>query len=189
MSHFNRIASILLLFIINSIVLTAQDSNPERLYWSDSRRISINDFSIQTTQTQQGLSSVVFEIEYGIKGFNFLRKNFNKKVVHYMLISNSQIVIDDNTEQYIRYQQTLFDLEEIYVRQLRKAIAENRKKLLFTTKIVDELKEQIIDTNLMTRQIQYNNETNRGTNEMKQKQWEATIRKELDALANYAYDR
>lgn len=181
--------TVLLLFILNTFVLMAQDANPDRrLYWSESRRINQNDFGIKSYDNRQGLSSVVFEIEYGVKGFNFLRKNFNKKIVHYMLCPVSQVVVDSNVNQYIRYQQTLFDLQEIYVRLLRKAVTENRKKLLLTTKILDELKEQIIDGDLVKRQVQYNNETNRGTDEEKQKQWEKIIRHELKALDNFAYD-
>lgn len=105
-----------------------------------------------------------------------------------MLRPSSQIRVDDNVDQYLNFQQTMFDLEELYIRQLRKAVSDNRKKLLFTTKVVDDLKEQIIDKDLRERQALYIKETNSAEYKEKQQEWEATIREELAALESYAYD-
>ena len=179
------------LFIINILTLfsvCAQNNDPDKLFWSNTRKIMVADFAIQTTDEQSGSSSAIFEIEYGVKGFNFLRKNFNQKIVHYMLKPSSQIRLDDNIDQYLSFQQTMFDLEELYIRQLREAVSDNRRKLLFTTKVVDDLKEQIIDKDLRERQALYIKETNSAEYKEKQQEWEATILEELKALDKYAYD-
>jgi len=181
----------LLLFICASIspaISQTKDDDPNKLYWSNTHKINLTDFMIHSDNTDEGKSSAIFEIEYGVKGFNFLRKNFNKKIVHYMLRSSSQIVIDDNMDTYVRYQQTIFDLEEVYVRLLRKAVSENRKKLIFTTGIINTLKSQIIDEELRNRQAIYTRETNAASNEAVQKEWEAKIVLELDELKDYSYD-
>lgn len=177
------------IFVAIQGVYAQKQSDLDRLYWSNEDRITLDDFGIQTTSTKSGLSSASFSMEYNIHGLSFFVKNFNKRVVHYMNRSASQIALDGNEEQYIRYQQTLFDLEEIYVRQFRKALRENRKKLFLKTEVAEDLKNQIIGIDLPTRQTLYNNETNRGRNEMKQKEWEEAILKELDELGDFAYDK
>lgn len=176
-------------FFAASSLLQAQDQDnySDRLYWSPSRKIEAKDFEIKIQDPNES-SFAIFEIEYGVKGFNFLRKNFNKKIVHYMVPSHSQIVISDNYDDFLLYQQTLFDIEEIYVRKLREAVSLNRKKLIFTATIVDELKKVIIDTDLKNRQDLYTKETSSGRNKEKQKEWEKQIQIELDELHKYAYD-
>lgn len=171
------------------IAFSQKQSDLDRLYWSDRERIAVADFGIQTQDTKSGLSSAAFSLEYNIHGMNFMTKNFNKKVTHFMVRSASQIALDGNEAQYIRYQQTLFDLEEIYVRQFRKALRENRKKLFLKTAVADELKDQLIGIDLPSRQAKYNNETNRGKDLTKQKEWEKQIRKELDELGDFAFDK
>lgn len=181
-----------LIFILMNLFcifsLSSQNIDPDKLFWSNTRRISISDFGIQTTDDSVGNSAAVFEIEYGVKGFNFLRKNFNQKISHYMLRPISQIRVDDNVKQYLAYQQVIFDIEELYVRHLRKAVSDNRRKLIFTTNIVDDLKEEIIDKDMRERQALYTKETSSGSNEEKQKEWEEKITQELSDLYKYSYD-
>lgn len=168
--------------------LSSQNNDPDKLFWSNTRKFVVSDFGIQTKDDSLGNSSAVFEIEYGVKGFNFLRKNFNQKISHYMLKPSSQIRVDENVDQYLSYQQVMFDIEELYVRKLRKAVSDNRRKLMFTTGIVDDLKEEIIDKEMRECQALYTNETNSGANKEKQKEWEEKITQELSDLYKYAYD-
>lgn len=184
-----KLATCILALTFSYSLFAQKESDMDKLFWSDRDRITIDDFGIKSTDTKSGLSSAAFSLEYNVNGLNFMTKNFNKRVWHYMLRSASQITLDENVDIYIRYQQTLFDLEEIYVRKFRKALSENRKKFLLRNAFADELKDEIIGTDLLKRQTEYNNETNAAKIEEKQKQWEAQIKRELNELKDYAYDK
>lgn len=184
--HVTILKMMVIAFCFSSNVYAQKESDLDKLYWSENTKISLADFGIQTQDTSQGLSSASFSVEYNIYALNFFG-NYNKKVRHCMIRSASQIFVGENVDQYIRYQQTLFDIQEIYVRLLRKALKENKKKLLLRTEFADELREQIIGVDLPVRQAKYNNETNSGKNKQKQAEWELLIKKELLFLNDYAY--
>ena len=176
--------------LILSLSLFGQkQSDMDKLFWSDRERITIDDFGIKTKDGSSGLSSAAFSLEYNVHGLSFMTKNFNKRVWHYMVRSASQITMDENVDRYIKYQQTLFDIQEIYVRKLRKSLSENRNKFFLRNAFADELKDQIIGVDLPNRQAEYNNQTNSGKDLIKQREWEEQIRKELDVLKDYAYDK
>lgn len=71
-----------------------------------------------------------FTIDYEVGGFGFLAKNFNKKVRNYLMAGAGWIDTTAAMVLSLRYQQTLFDLAEIYTRLFRKALRESRKQLL-----------------------------------------------------------
>lgn len=191
MKYFNIAKLTIILFALSiSTMLSAQkQSDLDLLYWSAKEKITLDDFGIKTNDASMGLSSVGFSLEYNVHGLSFTTKNFNKKVRHCMVRSASQIDTSDDVDRYIQFQQTLFDITEIYVRQFRKALRENRKKLLFKTDVAEELKDQIIGIDLEYRKAAYTNETNSAKDELKQKEWEKTIQKELNELSDYAYEK
>jgi pimeloyl-ACP methyl ester carboxylesterase len=92
-----------------------------------------------------------------------------------------------NVNQSLVYQQTLWDICEIYTRQFRKALRDNRKKMANGTKIAEELNNQFMEA-FSKRRIDYDGEANFGTSEIKQKEWEVQIQKELAELSDFAYD-
>lgn len=176
--------------ICTSINVFAQkQSDLDLLYWSEKQKITLDDFGIQTKDGAMGLSSAGFTLEYSIHGMSFMTKNFNKKVRHAMVRSASQINVDGDVDRYLNFQQTLFDITEIYVRKFRQALRENRKKLFIKTEIAEELKDQIIGIDLEYRKAAYINETNSGKNAEKQLEWEALIKKELNELSDFAYEK
>lgn len=185
-SYLYVVLTITILFAFSLGAYAQKESDLDKLYWNGKTKITLDDFGIQTKDASQGLSSAAFSLEYNIHALSFFG-DFNKKVRHCMIRSASQITLDGNVDQYIRYQQTLFDIQEIYVRLLRKALKENKSKLFLRTALADELREQIIGVDLPVRQAKYNNETNSGKDELKQKEWEQQIKKELLGLNDYAY--
>lgn len=74
------------------IAFSQKQSDLDRLYWSDRERIAVADFGIQTQDTKSGLSSAAFSLEYNIHGMNFMTKNFNKKVTHFMVRSPRRLL-------------------------------------------------------------------------------------------------
>lgn len=102
--------------------------------------------------------------------------------------SASWIDTTANFKQSLIYQQTLFDICEIYTRQFRKALRDNRKKIIKGTKIAEELNIQYM-TGFAKRRIAFDRETKSGIDETERKVWENQIQKELTALNDFAYEK
>lgn len=127
-------------------------------------------------------SFVQFSVDYQVSSMDFLTKNFNKKVRNTIIKSASWI---DTTADVA---QALFDLCEIYTRQFRKALKDNRKKLIKGTDIARELNEQTMAA-FAQRRLDYDKATRNSMDEAAQLEWEAQIQKELSDLQDYAYDK
>jgi hypothetical protein len=168
-------------------MLSAQPGS-DYLLWSAFRKLSVDDFGIKTKQAESTLSFAQFTLNYEVRGFSFLAKNFNKKVKNYFMPGASWIDTTTGVATSLRYQQTLFDLCEIYARQFRQALQQNRKKFLKGTDIADELNKQYMSA-FSKRRIEYDRETSFGTKEARQAEWEAQIQQELQQLSDYAYDK
>lgn len=162
--------------------------NPDNLQWSSTHKLTLDDFSIKTKSLETTSSFAQFSIDYQITGLDFLTKNFNKKVYNYFLKTASWIDTTTNINQSLLYQQTLFDICEIYTRQFRKDLRENRKRIANGTEIAKELNNKIM-TDFSKRRVDYDRETKFGTDLTKQKEWEIQIEKELLELNDFAFDK
>ncbi|MEO8415365.1 MAG: hypothetical protein ABI472_17020 [Ginsengibacter sp.] len=176
-----------LLFIKLTTVAFGQDGH-ERLRWSPTRELTLSDFTIKTKQLEATTSFGQFYIAYKVQGFDFMTKNFNKKVDNFFIKSASWIDTTSNIQQLLTYQQTLFDISEIYARQFRKALHDNRKKIISGTNFIEELDQKYI-SDFSKRRIDYDRETKFGTDIEKQKEWEKQIQKELSDLKDFDYDK
>lgn len=175
----------ILLTIFCSSFAFAQTSNDNYTFWSATKKLTIDDFGIKTKNGETNPSFAQFSVDYQVSGFDFMAKDFNKKVRNYMIKSASWIDTTTNVSVSLRYQQTLFDICEIYTRQFRKSLKENRKKIASGLQIVEDLNQKAM-TDFSNRRIIYDRETNYGTNQDKQIEWELQIQKELDELKDYA---
>jgi hypothetical protein len=162
-------------------------SDQDNLQWSATHKLTLDDFSIKTKSNETTSSFAQFSVDYQVSGFDFLTKNFNKKVHNYIIKTASWIDTTSNTSQSLLYQQTLFNICEIYTRQFRKALRENRKKIANGTEIAKELNNKIMN-DFSKRRIDYDRETKFGTDLTTQKEWELQIQKELLELNSFAYD-
>jgi hypothetical protein len=177
--------------IIMTIGLTltsvAQD-NPDYLLWNSSHKLAIDDFAIKKDNSNSGLSFAQFYIEHSVSGLDFMTKKFNKKVKNCMIKSASWIDTAQNVEYSLKYQQTLFDIAEIYARKFRKELQENRKQLSKGLSIVNDLNSKIT-AEFSKRRLQYDSETNSGLDSQKQIVWDKQIAQELQDLADYDYNK
>jgi hypothetical protein len=162
--------------------------NPDFLLWSSTHKLTIDDFGIKKDNSSSGLSFAQFSMDYSVNGFDFLTRNFNKKVKNNMLKSASWIDTTQNVELSLRYQQTLFDLLEIYTRKFRKELRDNRRQIAKGLSIVQEINSKV-SSDFAKRRLEYDKETNSGTNTEKQLIWEQQIRQELLELSDYEYDK
>lgn len=155
-------------------------------YWSETDKLVKEDFQIKIEPLESSSSFAQFSFDYKVNGFDFLTKNFNKKVRNYMIKSASWLDTNANMHQAILYQQTLFDISEIYARTFRKELRENRLKILKGADIVEELNTKLM-TAFSKRRLVYMQETNFATNSEAQMKWEEIIKSELDELRQFAY--
>lgn len=175
----------IILAIFSSSFAFAQTSNDNYISWSSTKKLTIDDFGIKTNNGKTNPSFAQFSVDYQVNGFDFMTKNFNKKVSNYFIKSASWIDTTTNVSVSLRYQQTLFDICEIYTRQFRKSLTENRKKIASGLQIVQNINQKTM-TDFSNRRVIYDKETNFGNIQDKQIEWEIQIQKELDDLINYA---
>jgi hypothetical protein len=180
------------LILTHLILLTAAISwgqlSDDYLPWSSANKLTLDDFTIKTHSLETSPSFGQFSISYQVNGFDFLTKNFNKKVHNRFIRTASWIDTTVNVRQSLVYQQTHFDICEIYARQFRKALKENRRKIAKGTAIAGELNNQFMAA-FAKRRMDYDRQTKFGTDEPLQKEWEVQIHKELTELSDYAYDK
>lgn len=177
----------LLLFCLTTNFAFGQNSS-DYVQWSATHKLTIDEFSIKTKSLETTASFAQFSVNYQVNGFDFLTKNFNKKVHNYIIKTASWIDTTKNITQSLLYQQTLFDICEIYTRLFRKALRENRKKIAKGTEIVKELNNKTM-TDFSKRRIEYDRDTKFGNDLTKQKEWELQIQKELLDLNDFAYEK
>ncbi len=178
---------ILALLVIFPLISSAQEAGSEKISWSPERKLQSSDFQIKKAESNQSSSYAEFSITYKVGGLDLLSSNLNKRVTNEFIRSGSWIDTTQHVQEALRYQQTSFDLCEVYVRQFRKALLENRKKIKRLS-FVDELNE-IYTTAYSKRRMEYDLDTKAGTDNEAQLKWEAQIRQELDQLSAYAFEK
>lgn len=179
------LAIVILCVITQSYGQKISDDN--FIFWSSARKFTVNDFLIKTKDLETSPSFAQFSVDYQVGGFDFLTKNFNKKVHNYMIKSASWIDTTYEVAASLKYQQTLFDICEIYTRKFRKELKENRKKIASGTQFIKDLNSKAM-TEFQNRHVAYDRETKFGTIADKQKEWEVQIQNELGELKNFAYE-
>lgn len=176
----------LFFLILTCNILHSQNTDNNLIFWNSSKKLTIDDFVIKNNSENEMSSQGAFIIDSTVKGFDVFNKNFNKKVRNYMVKSASWINPSKNIQFSLRYQQTLFDISEIYARKFRLDLKLKRKELLKGFKILEDLNQKAV-TDLSNRKLLYDLETNFGQIEDKQIEWEKVISKELEELNEYTY--
>lgn len=164
-------------------------SDSNFIFWNKERPLQLNDFKIKVGRISNSYSFAQYSMDYKIGGalaFG-LPKDYKRKIRNYFIKSASWIDTSYNVEASIRYQQTLFNLAEVYTREFRKNIYEYRKKIAWGKVKPEDLNSQSV-TNFSNRRVQYDTATNFGTIADKQKAWEIIIEKELDDSKEFAAD-
>jgi hypothetical protein len=184
MKHFSLILSFLLVVSISF----CQTSTDNFIYWSSIRKLTLNDFGIKTKGSKTTPSFAQFTLDYEVNGFDCFTKNFNRKVHNYFIKSASWIDTTHDATATLKYQQTLFDISEIYARHFRKALKENRKKIVSGVHFLNELNARIM-TEFSKRRMSYELETNTGEELQIQADWETQIQKELDVLKEFSSEK
>lgn len=180
-----RILPFVFLSLIGASLFGQKMTDNNLVFWSSTRKLTVDDFGIKTKDNETHPSFAQYAIDFQVGGFDFMTKNFNKRVRNYLIKSASTIDTTTDVSASLRYQQTLFDICEISCRQFRKSLKENRKKIFSGTQFVNDLNQKAM-TDFSNRRVLYDKETKFGTVTEKQAEWETTIKMELDELGEFA---
>jgi hypothetical protein len=155
-----------------------------KLEWTDNYKLNIEDFQANapntgSMQTVQGHTT----IQYQFANYELIAsKNFNKNVTCYFYRTASWIDKGENTQILLRYAQTTFDLNEWMARELRKRFRENKGQLLNgkQNEIYEQLAKEFADI-----QSQYSKDTDFGTVDVNQAEWENKVKENLNLLSDF----
>jgi len=182
--------SLVFIFLVPSLLFGQKSfSDSNYIFWSRDRPLQESDFQIKVGHISNSYSFAQYNFDYNFQGtFAFgLPEDYKKKIRNYFIKSASWIDTAYDVSTSLKYQQTLFDLAEVYVRQFRKSVYDNRKKITWGKVKIDELNAQIL-TSFSNRRVQYDAATDFGAIADKQKEWELLIAKELDNLKEFGAD-
>lgn len=173
------------ILMIASFPALSQEKNAENFFsWTADRKLTVDDFHIRKGSSTSS-SFAQFSIGYSAAGFDFLSRNLNKRIFNHFFSSASWIDTTADITLVLNYQQTLFDLSEVYARQFRKLLKENKKRIIKGLGFLNDLNDQIVSA-FAKRRLEYDEETKYATDAAKQKIWEAQIQKELAELSEFA---
>ncbi len=168
----------LILLVLITLLSNAQD----KFEWSDSKKLTMSDFKGKSPDPSTHQSLILnFGIESNLNRSEIENlKTFNSQVSFYFSRTNSWI--DSTNYSKLKYANTLFDLSEWKVRELRKRLNENRELVLKGEyeKIQDNVYKEF--EKLTT---DYENESNYGNYIEGQMKWEMRIHEEIALLSDY----
>ncbi len=184
MRNFINLTVLLLLLVFP---VAGQDLLKGQKRWSETEKLSLEDFSIKKNYKDAILSQ--FLISYESKGFDFLRKNLNSRVENIFVgngsfIDTTKIV---NLEKHLEFQQLQFDIAEIQARKFRKRLFLGKKKLVKGFEVMKLISNEISNEFAEIR-MQFINETNNGANLVVLQEWKIKLQKELNELNEFRFE-
>jgi hypothetical protein len=153
------------------------------LYWSETRKLTWNDFQKPSDASDNYTSEVDMSIPSSVEKENiFIQPRlisicvFDKK--------NSWVNKKFANDTLLLYNQTIFDIHELYARKLRKIFSETD---LNADNYKDKFKSMTEKNNsdLLNRVEEFRRESNFGENKKIVLQWAAKIKSELQDLSQF----
>jgi hypothetical protein len=171
---------ILIITLLTSLILST--TGQDKLEWSETRKLTVNDFKDTPPDPSTGQTLIAnFGLETNLKKEEIENlKTFNRQVTNLFSPNNSWIDWTDKSR--LLYAITLFDLNEWMTRELRKRLNENRKLVLAGQH--QSIQEEVRKEFEKIRQ-DYNNESNYGNNAIGQINWETRISERILSLGDY----
>jgi len=170
------------ILLLVAVTCVASSVEAQRLEWSETRKLTVNDFKGPQPDPASGQSLIAsfgLEVTLGKEEDRNLA-TFNGTVINSFSPANSWI--DWRDQSRLRYAITLFDLNEWMARELRRRLNENRK-------IVLSGEYQSIQEDVRTEfdkiREEYDNDSNYGNHPIGQLNWETRISERLTSLGDY----
>lgn len=182
-----RTFGILIIGLLWNSTIQGQEFNKNEKLWNSEDRISESDFQLKIDSTKSAPCYAAYSMTYGVNGFDFFTKNFNKKVKNIMFRNASWLNANEtDKQQLIRYQQILFDISEKYTREFRKELFINRKTIVKGTQIVEKINGEILKE-LTTEKSKFEYESDFGRIESVIEKWEKRVSLEIQELSEFRY--
>jgi hypothetical protein len=150
--------------------------------WSANHHLTVNDFGIKLKKGKSGQAEFQLATETRTNLYTHQKRIVVRNT---MVRSRSSINPNEHLAEQLRFQQTLFDIMEIYARQLRQATQTTATSTVVGAKKAPDPAAAIVAAAAKRRQ-RYGVETQYGTLAAKQARWEKTIKQELAALQSFA---
>jgi hypothetical protein len=156
------------------------------LFWSDSRKLTWDDFKgVPEGSSNDYSSSISVSIPSSIDKQLFIAPTFTSVCVFDK--RKSWVHKDVANDTLLLYNQTIFDIHEVYARKLRKAFMETT---FMETTYKDQYKSITSDnnSNLLNRVEEFRRESFHGEKGKAILKWAAQINNELQELNQYRKD-
>lgn len=157
--------------------------------WSSETKLTIDDFKIKISYDSNNPVYSQFMISHSIGGFDFMKRNLNRKIGNIFLGNASWIDTTkvESVEKQIDFQQMQFDLAEIQARKFRKRILKDKRKISKGSDIVNKISNEIM-AELSEIRLKLMKETESGRNEQKVAEWKEKIMIELKELNEFRFE-
>jgi hypothetical protein len=161
---------------------------PDSILWSNLRLLTWNDFQARPDPVSPASAITAYVISYEAQCGAGFSPTF--KVVTAFLPDRSWVkpdVLSRPTQSALalRHEQTHFDLSEVHVRRARRAFSQQADPCRGSQTEFDAFMQSFIREDAET-QRRYDRETGHGTDEVRQADWDALVRKQLAELREYA---
>jgi hypothetical protein len=158
----------------------------KQIEWSENRKLTWSDFKGKTNSKNLNTSAET-SCKLSLKSNSVNLFNKAKLTVTNFFVCNSSWVLPKvkNSSLLLEHEQLHFDLNEIYARQLRKKIVEEKFSYFNLIKESNKIYEEI-SLLCSKRQELFDAETKHGTENITQKKWEKDIKTELKELEAYS---
>lgn len=181
------IGFLIALFCTNLVV--AQNLQEGQKRWSSEDKLTVDDFKIKIADEKSDVIFSQFAINYEIGGFDFFTKNLNQKV-HNIFLGNASWIDTtkiETVDKQIEYQQSQFDIAEIYTRKFRKEVLKNKTEIIKGFEIVKQIDNKIM-AGLSEERLKFIKETENGHNLTKLQEWREKIAFELEDLNEFRFE-
>ena len=168
-----------------SCVLGLQNDTEPVMSWSESYKLSWNDFKGEPRYNIGAVATTASGISFGfsIRQSNSRVVGFTTEIYAHFYPEQSWYKPEKADNHILGHEQLHFDITELYARKFRQRVS----KLTVSKNIKSELNRihKTINKELAALQDKYDGETDYSRNKEMQYKWQAYIKKELQKLDAY----
>jgi hypothetical protein len=171
--------SCLLIFVSTGFKVVPDN---DKIYWSPNVHLNWDDFTGTPNNAETFDASTETSVKCDLKGDD---KNVTITIVCFFEKSKSWVKREKKGDTLLKHEQAHFDLAELYTRKLRKAMKEAK----FTSKTINSEFKKVYQKyigDLKKEQDRYDKETRHSIIYPKQKEWEARIAQDLNAMNEFS---
>lgn len=185
-SPHEKIFKLIIIFMFISINIFSQkiDLNDSLIYWNENYYLKWSNYKIFSSdstnfQGESAVSCLNFTVD-----FDFENDSISFKINNYFNRNKSWVLKNSLTDDLLQHEQLHFNIDQLYVRKMRKKVIELRISKAEEAKYYQVINELIQERNIV--QKEFDDETAHSLVTKNQKKWELKICKELVDLKKYA---